>query len=86
MFLPRLVCLLTGSDDAQRLGHARPRRPQTDEGLDVLVLPGLRLLVQEVQRVHVPHAVSDEHHGPTGFLRHLLDHLLQLQEILFILV
>lgn len=54
--------------------------------MDVFVLPGLRLLVQEVQGVHVPHAVSDEHHGAPRLLRHLLDHLLELQEVLFVLI
>lgn len=77
---------LTGGEHAEGLGHAGPRRSQRDERLDVAVLPGLRLLVEEVQGVHVAHAVSYENHGPAGLVCHLLDQLLQRQEIFLILI
>ena len=76
----------TRGDHTEGLGHPGPRWSQRDESFDVFVFPGLWLLVEEVQRVHVSHAVSDQHHGPASLLRHLLDHLLQRQEILFILI
>lgn len=43
-------------------------------------------MVEEVQRVHVAHAVSDEDHRTAVLMRHLLNHLLQVQEVLLVLV
>lgn len=77
---------LTGDEHAEGLGHAGPRRSQGDESFDVTVLPTLRLLVEEVQGVHVAHAVSDENHGPAGLVRHLFNQALQRQKIFFILI
>lgn len=81
-----LVPSLTRDDHAEGLCNPCPRWSYGDEIFDVSVFPGLRLLVEEVQGVQVAHTVSNEHHRPAGLLCHLFNHLLQLQEILFILI
>lgn len=77
---------LTGSQHAEGLGHAGPRRSEGDERFDVTVLPTLRLLVEEVQGVHVAHAVRNENHGTAGLVCHLFNQLLQRQEIVLVLI
>lgn len=49
--------------------------------MNILVLPGLWLPLQKVERVHVAHAVGDQHHGAPIHLVHLLDHLSEGQEV-----
>lgn len=65
----------------QSLGHAPPGRTQCHQVTDILVLPGLRPLLQKVEHVHVAHTVGDQHHRAPIQLVHLLDHRLEGQEV-----
>lgn len=76
----------TTGHNTQCLGHTSPWRAQAHKRFDVFILPSLWLLVEEVQRVHVAHAVSDKDHRTTVLLRHLFNHQLQLQKVLLVLI
>lgn len=78
--------LPTWGQHTQSFGHSPPRSTQWHIILDVLVLPILGLAVQEVEGVHVPHAVGNQHNRAPILLIQQLDHLAKRHKIVFILI
>lgn len=80
-------CVTTYSERRQGGDGAAVGSGQGDEGSDVLVLPRLRLTVEEVERHGAAHAVAHQDHlllQAVPVLR--LDQLLELREELALLV
>lgn len=77
---------LTCCYHSESFGNSSPRGAKRHKSLNVAVLPCLWLVIKEIQRIHVPHAVSYKDHRTSSLFSHLLDHMLQLQEVLFVLI
>lgn len=78
--------LPTRCQDMEGLDRPSPESTQGDEAPNVLVLPGLRLLQQEVEDVQVSHAVCDEEDSALVLIVHFPDECLRVVEVFRLLL